>query len=180
MRKIMNLPGEMKSFGDTGYFAGYASMFDYIDSQMDVVLHGAFERTLAENAEGRDIKLLWQHDPKEPVGYFTNIIEDNHGLYVEGYIQQEVQKGKEAYALLKSGAVRGLSIGYNVKNYNVDHKTGIRIINDLDLFEISLVTFPANDMAKIIEVKSGGSHSMPEQMAALSYSIDRAINSLKN
>lgn len=171
-KKIMKLPGEIKSIGGQGYFAGYASMFDYIDNHMDVVIHGAFERTLAENKSSCDIKLLWQHDVKEPIGYFTSIKEDNHGLYVEGYLQQEVQKGREAYALLKSGAVKGLSIGYKVRDYTVDHKSGVRIINDLDLYEISLVTFPANDMAKITEIKHD------DDFALLSHAIDNLINTL--
>ncbi len=172
----MTLPGEIKSLGQQGYFAGYASMFDYVDNQMDVVIHGAFERTLVENKSGQEIKLLWQHDVREPIGYFTSIKEDNHGLYVEGYLQQEVQKGREAYALLKSGAVRGLSIGYKVKDYSVDHKSGIRIINDLDLYEISLVTFPANEMAKITQVKANDFGDM----SMLSAAIDNAIYTLRN
>ena len=172
-KKIMSLPGEVKSLGGHGYFAGYASMFDYVDNHMDVVIHGAFERTLQENKTGKEIKLLWQHDVCEPIGYFTTVKEDNHGLYVEGYLHQEVQKGREAYALLKSGAVKGLSIGYKVRDYSVDHKSGIRIINDLDLYEISLVTFPANEMAKVTEVKQDFG-----DLSALTYAIDNVLHSI--
>lgn len=138
---------------ESGMFSGYASVFGELDNHNDVILPGAFEHTLLERHFGRNVKLLWQHEQKEPIGFFVKILEDEHGLYVEGKILLEVQKGREAYELLKSGAVGGLSIGYNVVDYSIDTETGIRLIKQVDLFEISLVTFPANEAAGVLEVK---------------------------
>jgi HK97 family phage prohead protease len=150
----MNLPlWEVKRLQEDGAFAGYASVFGHIDSQLDMVLPGAFRKTLAKR--GADIKLLWQHNVQEPIGIFTRIEEDERGLYVEGRLLLEVQKAREAYSLLKAGAVRGLSIGYVASRFSVHEETDVRRISELELYEISLVTFPANDKAQITQVKHG-------------------------
>ena len=150
----LELPIEIKSLGNTGVFSGYASVFGFVDNQLDVILPGAFENTLAEKNNGRDIKMLWQHDAAEPIGCFDTIREDDKGLFVQGQLLLEVQRGREAYNLLKSGVIKGLSIGYNVVQSNIDPQTGVRMISELDLFEISLVTFPANELAQVAEVKA--------------------------
>lgn len=142
---------EIKSIDSDGRFAGYASVFDMTDNQQDRVLRGAF----AESIKGRlrEIKLLWQHDQSEPIGYFTNMFEDAHGLYVEGVLMMSVARAKEAYALLKEGVLSGLSIGYSPLRYSRDAKTGARLLHKVALWEVSLVTFPANEASRVSVVK---------------------------
>ena len=171
----LELPIEIKSLGNTGVFTGYASVFGYVDNQLDMILPGAFANTLAEKNNGRDIKLLWQHDAAEPIGCFDTIREDDTGLYVEGRLLLEVQRGREAYNLLKSGVIKGLSIGYNVVSSDIDAQSGVRLIEMLDLYEISLVTFPANDLAKVAEVKAYTNYDQLE-LIKLSDAVDFAIS----
>jgi HK97 family phage prohead protease len=135
-----------------GYFEGYASVFNIEDLVGDIIQKGAFTKTLSEwNASGRKIPLLYQHDPRQPIGVIKEIREDDIGLYVEGEINLLTEKGKEAYALLKQGALNGLSIGFEAVKTN--YKNGKRVITEVKLWEISLVTFPANTQAKVISVK---------------------------
>jgi HK97 family phage prohead protease len=141
---------EISALAQNGYFAGYASVFDHIDRQQDIILSGAFTSAVREP---ENVKLLWQHDVTQPIGKIVHIEEDDIGLYVEGRLLLDVQKGAEAYSLLKNDAISGLSIGYNVKDSVYDHETDLRIIRSIDLYEISLVTFPANERAKVASVK---------------------------
>ena len=142
---------EIKTLDEEGVFAGYASVFNIVDSQQDVILPGAFRATLT----GRkvDIKLLWQHDMREPIGVVEELREDANGLYVKGRLLLEVTRAREAYTLLKRGVVSGLSIGYSPTRWKRDEKSGIRRLEALDLWEISLVTFPANAAARVTVVK---------------------------
>ncbi len=149
-QKHLHFPLTVKSIDSNGYFAGYASVFDVIDNQNDVILKGAFSKTLKD----KDIKLLWQHRNDEPIGVFTEIYEDEKGLYVEGKLLLEVQRAREAYSLLKSGAINGMSIGYTVKDSVIDNKNALRILKEIDLWEISLVTFPSNPEAVVKIVKN--------------------------
>lgn len=142
----------LKSASSDGSFAGYASVFGVVDSQNDVIMQGAFARTLRKRKG--EIKLLWQHRADKPIGVFTQIREDTRGLYVEGRILLDLQHGGEAYSLLKNGAINGLSIGYTVVDADYNGENNIRLITDLDLWEISLVTFPANAEAVVISVKN--------------------------
>lgn len=141
---------QLKTLADNGYFTGYASVFDHLDRQQDVVLSGAFNSAIKAP---KTVKLLWQHDPATPIGTINYLEEDDYGLYVEAKLLLDVQKGREAYALLKNGAINGLSIGYNVKDYVIDTESGIRLIKAVNLYEISVVTFPANEMAEVRTVK---------------------------
>ncbi len=150
--KHLDFPLELKSIADDGAFAGYASVFGNIDSQKDVVLKGAFKKTIAGNGNG--IKLLWQHQPDEPIGVISKMREDEFGLYMEGRLLLDVQRAREAYALLKSGAINGLSIGYTPVDYETDYKTGVRLLKQVELWEVSLVTFPANPHAVVNRLKS--------------------------
>lgn len=150
-RKKLGCELALKSLDAHGRFAGYASVFDVVDNQRDVMLRGAFLRTLQKQAGG--VKLLWQHQQHEPIGILDRIFEDKHGLYVEGRLLLEVARAKEAYALLKTGAISGLSIGYSPVRYRIDSETGVRRLAEVDLWEISLVTFPANEAAGITVVK---------------------------
>lgn len=150
--KHLDFPLSLKQIDAEGFFAGYASVFNVVDEQKDVILHGAFRDTL-QTKQGK-IKLLWQHKTDEPIGVFHVIREDAQGLYVEGRLLLDVARAREAYALLKSGAMNGLSIGYQVKNHDYDAKTGVRLIIEAELFEVSLVTFPANSEATVRAVKA--------------------------
>ncbi|MGB1540284.1 MAG: HK97 family phage prohead protease, partial [Rickettsiales bacterium] len=136
---------------DAGRFSGYASIFNVVDNQNDLMAEGAFKQTLLEN-QG-DVKLLWQHDFAEPIGVFTKIVEDARGLYVEGRLLLDIQRAKEAHALLKAGAIGGLSIGYVPVKYRIDPETGVRILEEVALYEVSVVTFPANAHATVQAVK---------------------------
>lgn len=149
--KHMNVSFEVKGIDENGVFEGYASIFDVVDTQKDVILQGAFRRSLQER---RDVKLLWQHKVDEPIGNFIDLREDSRGLFVKGKLLLDIQRAQEAYALLQSGAIRGMSIGYSVAAADFDDETGVRLISDLDLFEVSLVTFPANEAALVTSVKS--------------------------
>jgi HK97 family phage prohead protease len=142
----------IKSYGDDGKFSGYASVFNYKDHQGDVVLKGAFEKSLQTcRHENQWPKMLWQHDSASPIGFWTDIYEDHYGLFVKGQLLLDVQKGREAYSLLKKGVIDGLSIGFRLEK--ASRGTQGRLIHQVDLQEISLVTFAANEQAKVREVK---------------------------
>ena len=128
---------------DDGAITGYASVFDIVDNGMDVVRRGAFRKTLGT----RKIKMLWQHDMAQPVGVWDEVKEDERGLYVKGRILKEVQKGREAMALYKAGAMDSLSIGYRTLQASDEGNGRVRSLDELDLFEISLVTLPMLDQA---------------------------------
>lgn len=151
----MKRPLAIKSLAEDGTFYGYASVFGALDSQNEIVEVGAFKRSLAESAtRGVAPAMLWMHDPTIPIGLWVSLSEDKNGLRVEGRLALGTQKGREAYELLKMGALTGLSIGYRVLRSRLDAKRKVRILTDVELFEISLVTFPANDAARVSAVKS--------------------------
>lgn len=138
-----------------GTFRGYGSVFGTVDSYQEIVVAGAFSKSLkAWAARGSMPALLWQHDSAQPIGIYTSMSEDKHGLLVEGQLALETVKGKEAYALLKMGALNGLSIGYVATEWTTNSKSGITALDVIDLWEVSLVTFPANSDARIDVVKS--------------------------
>jgi len=149
--KHLDFPLELKSMAVDGAFAGYASVFGNMDSQKDIVLKGAFKSSIAAKS---GIKLLWQHQPDEPIGVINKMAEDEYGLYMEGQLLLDVQKAREAYSLLKSGAINGLSIGYMPTDYSTDYESGVRFLKQVELWEVSLVTFPANPQAVVSSLKS--------------------------
>jgi HK97 family phage prohead protease len=173
-RKRLDFNLQVKSLDDAGRFAGYASVFDVVDSQKDIILRGAFAETLKGRVGA--IKMLWQHQQDEPIGIFERMFEDARGLYVEGRLLLDVAKAREAYALLKEGAIGGLSIGYSPLKYRIHEKSGVRLLSAVELWEISLVTFPANEAAKITVVKRMAN---PVQLVELSQALDRAIGALR-
>ena len=173
-RKV-SVPLEIKSIEPDGRFAGYASVFDMTDNQRDRVLRGAFRETLKGRV--REVKLLWQHDQSEPVGYFSDMFEDAHGLYVEGRLLMDVAKAREAYALMKEGVVSGLSIGYSPLRYTTDPDSGVRLLHKVALWEVSLVTFPANEASRISVVK-GASLPKKNSYQALDLALEKAIATL--
>ena len=143
---------EVKSLAMDGSFAGYASVFHVVDNQRDVISPGAFRVSLKEREQ--PVQLLWQHQWAEPIGVIESLFEDSRGLFIKGRLLMEVARAKEAYALLKAGVLKGLSIGYNVKRARRDADTGIRTLMEVDLWEVSLVTFPANEAAQVTVIKS--------------------------
>ena len=146
------LPFEIKREPDEdGIFSGYASVFGVVDLGMDMVERGAFKKTLETD---RKVRMLYQHDMKEVIGVFDEIREDERGLYVKGRILKDVQRGREAMALLKAGAIDSMSIGYKTIEAASEGNGSVRKLLEVDLYEISLVTFPMLPQAKITDVKS--------------------------
>lgn len=153
--KYLTTPFQVKELGTNGLIAGYASVFDEVDAQSDVVARGAFGKSLEKYRLNRTSPaMLWMHDTAEPIGVWTQLKEDTHGLHVEGKLAVKTQDGADAYELLKMGAITGLSIGYNTIKSTRDSKTKIRTLTEVELFEVSLVTFPANSLARIHTVKT--------------------------
>lgn len=147
---------ELKKIGADGSFSGYGSVFGVEDFYSEIVEAGAFAKTIRDHKkEGRMPALLWQHDAHEPIGIYTSMKEDDYGLYVEGQllINQSVPNADKAYSLLKAGALSGLSIGFMTKKYRWDEDKRVRYLTEVDLWETSLVTFPANTAARITAVK---------------------------
>jgi len=171
---------EIKSLDEAGSFSGYASVFNIEDSFKDIILPNAFKETLEKKNIKENIKLLWQHSAEEPIGYFNVIKEDNVGLYVEGKILLDVKKGQEAYSLIKNGAISGLSIGYNVKKAKHDTQNGTRIISKIDLWEISIVTFPANKFSNITFCKSYSPISETKEFKKFDKTLDKVIEILNS
>ncbi len=136
-----------------GVFSGYASVFGEVDLGRDVVMAGAFEHSLAARGPG-GVRMLYQHDPAEPIGAWRVIREDARGLYVEGELAKGVARAREVHALLKSGALDGLSIGFRTVRAKADRASGIRRILEADLWEISVVTFPMQPSARVSNVKN--------------------------
>lgn len=133
--------------------SGYASLFGVTDQGGDRVAPGAFAASLARlQAKGGKVRMLWQHDPAQPIGIWDEVREDRQGLWVKGRLLQSVAKGREAAALLEAGAIDGLSIGYRTLRAERDAK-GLRLLHELDLWEVSLVTFPMLPDARIAEAK---------------------------
>lgn len=146
------VPLDIKMLDKTGEFEGYASVFDVVDNHRDKVVRGAFRRSLKDRKE--PVKLLWQHRMDEPIGVIAELREDMYGLYIKGRLLLDVERAQEAYSLVKSGVVKGLSIGYRPVKYTYEPETGIRELQQVELVEISLVTSPANDAAEVNEVKA--------------------------
>lgn len=148
-KKRLRFAAEIKATTD-GEIEGYGSVFDVVDSYSDIVVKGAFEDSIKND---RMPAMLWQHDPSEPIGVWTSIKEDSRGLFLKGKLA-DTQRGREAKTLIEMGALSGLSIGYETEEYSVDAKTGVRSLLAVKLWEVSPVTFPANDAARLTGIKS--------------------------
>ena len=134
---------------DGSAVAGYASVFGERDKGGDVVMPGAYGASLAElKASGRQVKMLWQHDPDQPIGVWDDVREDARGLWVKGRLLSDVARGREALALIGAGAIDGLSIGYRTRRAERDPGGGRRLL-ELELWEVSLVTFPMLPQARV-------------------------------
>jgi uncharacterized protein len=137
----------------TGVFEGYASLFGKRDQQGDVVMAGAFAQSLRVKGP-EQIRMLFQHNPAEPVGSWIDVVERPRGLWVRGRLNLKVQRGAELLALLESRGLDGLSIGFKTIRARNDRASGTRQLLNIDLWEISLVTFPMLDGARVSTVKS--------------------------
>ena len=146
---------EVRAVGEDGTIEGYGSVFGVRDDYEDVVAAGSFVASLkAHKAAGTMPAMLWQHDPEEPIGVWTDMSEDAKGLKVKGQLALETVRGKEAHSLLKLGALNGLSIGFVSKQWAYDKDSEVRTLTEIDLWEVSLVTFPANAKARVTNVKA--------------------------
>ena len=155
--KRLDLPFKVKEISDSGEFSGYGSVFGVEDSHGDVVVKGAFTESLERWREkGVLPSMLWQHDTKEPIGVYSKMVEDDTGLYVEGELLiNDDPLARRAHAHLKAGSLSGLSIGYTLPNgWDYDGEKGVFILETIDLWECSIVTFPANDQARVDNVKT--------------------------
>lgn len=145
---------EIRAVDDSlGTFSGIASAYDVIDSYGTVVGRGAFDKSVA-NHKG-NYPLLWQHDATEPIGSFR-VIDTVNALEIEGSFCLDTVRGREAYSLLKAGAIKGISIGFNVVSGEpaiVDGRDVIRY-TEVDLWEVSVVTFASNPEAEVKDVRS--------------------------
>ena len=157
MRDMSELGLELKfarfeadlSVEDGAVIAGYASVFGVADRGNDVVERGAYAASLKRLKEaGRSVKMLWLHDPAEPIGVWDEVREDEKGLYVKGRLLPDVARAREAAALIAAGAIDGLSIGYRTVRATKD-EAGRRRLAELELWEVSLVTFPMLPEARV-------------------------------
>jgi len=158
---------DIKEISEEGVFSGWGSIFGNKDSGGDIVVAGAFAKSLAEHRQkGTKVKMFWQHDPHQPIGKWTDMAEDGKGLYVEGKLNMGVQRGREAYALLKEGDIDGLSIGYSIVDAEPDEKRGALLLKQVKLWEVSVVSMAMNERARIDSVKDalsiGELPSLPE------------------
>lgn len=147
------MPLDVKAARD-GVLQGYASLFGETDTGGDMVMAGAFTKSLAGlSAAGRGVKMLWQHDPSQPIGVWDEVREDGKGLWVKGRVLTDVEKGREAKALLDAGAIDGLSIGYRTVRATKGAK-GVRQLHELEIWEVSVVTFPMLVTARVDATKA--------------------------
>ena len=138
-----------------GAFSGYASLFGAVDLGKDMVVRGAFQRSLKERGAA-GIRMLYQHDPGEPIGVWTELREDQRGLFVRGQLARNVTRARDVLSLMRTGALDGLSIGFRAVKARKDAVSGVRQIVEADLWEISIVTFPMLPGARVQTVKGGG------------------------
>ena len=161
--KRLDVGFELKAIGADGTVEGYGSVFGVRDNYDDVIAKGAFVQSLKDHkAAGTMPAMLWQHDADKPIGVWTEMVEDEKGLRIKGQLAMETVKGKEAHALLKMGALNGLSIGFMSKEWAYDRETEVRTLTAIDLWEVSLVTFPANEKARVTNVKSANEMATPK------------------
>jgi HK97 family phage prohead protease len=141
-----------------GAFEGYASLFGAEDQTRDIVMPGAFRGSLARRGAA-NVRMLFQHDPAQPIGAWETIREDARGLYVRDRLIGEVARAREILALLREGALDGLSIGFRARKAVRDARTGRRRLYEIDLWEVSIVTFPMLAGARVSAVKAGAGPS---------------------
>lgn len=146
------MPLDLKSISEDGVFEGYASLFGREDLGRDVVVRGAFAESLAQRG-ARGVRMLFQHDPAQPIGVWDELNEDAKGLHARGRLTVDVAKAREVMSLMKAGALDGLSIGFKALKAKRDGRSGVRRLEKVDLWEISVVTFPMLPDARVASLK---------------------------
>lgn len=144
---------EIRAMSDDGTFEGYASVFGVEDSYSDIVMHGAFRASLERHTAAKTMPaLLWQHRSDMPIGAWKEMREDDYGLWGKARLS-DTAMGRDARELLKDGAITGLSIGFSPVAWEHDKASKVTKLTEIDLWETSLVTFPANKLARVSDVK---------------------------
>lgn len=172
-----HLPVSMALAPD-GTFAGYASLFDTPDMSHDVIAPGAFAESLARRG-ARGVRLLFQHDPAQPIGIWKALREDDRGLYAEGQLSVDNSKARDILALLRTGAIDGLSIGFRANTAIRAGKGGSRRLTKIDLWEISVVTFPMLPGARVTSVKAHPRTSNPTATVPFATAIQALTASIR-
>jgi HK97 family phage major capsid protein len=153
--------------------AGYASVYNVVDQQNDMVIKGAFA-----NTDNQVVKFLWQHNIIKPIGVIKALHEDNYGLQIEAIINSNIQSGREAIELVQQGSVDGLSIGFNLQSAYYNH-LGQRVVEKAELLEISIVTFPANAHAKIYNINNANQQEHMNTEAISSENTEQITKQIK-
>lgn len=164
---------DAKGLGDDGTFEGYASPFSTADRGRDIVMPGAFTKSLVDRPAAK-VRMLRNHDQREPIGTWLAMSEDSTGLHVKGRLIEATRLGAETKALMQEGALDGLSIGFRTKRATLDRKSQHRSLHEIDLFEVSIVTFPMHPDALIAR-----KHDDPERARSLVAALNRATAALR-
>lgn len=151
-REVKFAPVNLQTVEADGTFSGYASVFGQVDLGQDLVMPGAFRESL-QSRGAHGVKLLFQHDPNEPIGVWLELAEDARGLVAKGRLMPEVTRAREVLSLMRAGALDGLSIGFRTVQGRTDPASGVRQLHKIDLWEISVVTFPMLPDARVSAVK---------------------------
>lgn len=149
---------DCKSIDASGVFTGYAARFNSADLGRDLIVPGAFAESIAQRG-AHGVRMLFQHDPAEPIGVWLELREDTRGLFARGRLLSEIARGREVLSLMRAGAIDGLSIGFRTVEGRTNPKTGIRRIAKIDLWEISVVTFPMHPGARVAAFKRDAPHA---------------------
>jgi HK97 family phage prohead protease len=158
MNGAQTLRFDCKSLDASGVFTGYAARFNSADLGRDLILPGAFAESLASRGAS-GVRMLFQHDPAEPIGVWLELREDARGLFARGRLLSEIARGREVLSLMRAGAIDGLSIGFRTVEGRTNPRTGIRRLSKIDLWEISIVTFPMHPGARVAAFKRESAHS---------------------
>ena len=161
---------DLKAVGDDGLFVGYASIFNEVDLGADSVQPGAFTKSLQTKSASK-VKMLRDHNHSEPIGVWNEIVEDARGLKVTGKLILDTVKGRETHSLMKAGALDSMSIGYRTKSARFNKETGVRLLDEVELHEISIVTFPMLPSATVSSVKSQNVNSLRDIAASIKAAI---------
>jgi len=164
---------DTKAIDDEGMFEGYASTFGNVDQGRDIMVKGAFAKSLQSRPAGK-VKLLRQHDWNAPIGVLVDAKEDSRGLFVKGRLVLESALARETHALMKAGALDSMSIGFRTIRDEFDRPKGIRKLLEVELREVSIVTFPMNEAATVSAVKAADPEYARRVVAALN-SAARAL-----
>jgi len=174
-RKFMQCGAEGLRVTQEGGIEGYASLFEAPDQGGDIVTRGAYAASLKRMAaEGHRVRMLWQHDPREPLGTWDEVREDGRGLWVKGRLLDGVARAREAAALITAGALDGLSIGYRTVRASRNEK-GQRLLQELELWEVSLVTFPMLPSARVAAKGERPGDDALREMAAVLWAARREM-----